>query len=213
MLELNGIQHYIFCKRQWALIAIESQWEENQDTLVGRYVHENVDDPYYEEKRRNKIIVRAMPIKSKKLGFIGRCDVVEFIQGKRGVNIKNYEGMWQIRVVEYKKGKPKRNDSDICQVVAQVMSLEEMFNTHIEKAYIYYKGTNCRVEVEISDELRRKVLDIADDMREMYLQKTTPKSEYSKKCTRCSLKEKCMPRLTGRKKSVLSYINKHMEEL
>ncbi|MDU4715833.1 MAG: Dna2/Cas4 domain-containing protein, partial [Anaerococcus sp.] len=28
-LMLSGIQHFLFCKRQWALIHIENLWEEN----------------------------------------------------------------------------------------------------------------------------------------------------------------------------------------
>lgn len=34
-LMLSGIQHYYFCKRQWALIHIEQQWAENQSTMEG----------------------------------------------------------------------------------------------------------------------------------------------------------------------------------
>ena len=111
MLELNGIQHFIFCKRQWALISVEAEWAENADTMLGRFIHERVDDPYYEEKRKGKIIVRAMPIISRKLGFIGRCDVVEFIKSESGVPVRNYGGLWKINVIEYKKGKPKSNNS------------------------------------------------------------------------------------------------------
>lgn len=28
-LPLSGIQHYVFCARQWALIHLEQQWDEN----------------------------------------------------------------------------------------------------------------------------------------------------------------------------------------
>ena len=30
MLMLSGIQHYMYCPRQWALIHIEQQWDENR---------------------------------------------------------------------------------------------------------------------------------------------------------------------------------------
>lgn len=30
MLMLSGIQHIVFCPRQWALIHIEQQWDENK---------------------------------------------------------------------------------------------------------------------------------------------------------------------------------------
>ena len=33
---LSGIQHFVFCKRQWALIHIEQQWEENELTIEGK---------------------------------------------------------------------------------------------------------------------------------------------------------------------------------
>ena len=35
MLMLSGIQHYMFCPRQWALIHIEQQWAENKLTVEG----------------------------------------------------------------------------------------------------------------------------------------------------------------------------------
>ena len=38
---LSGIQHFVFCRRQWALIHIEQQWEENVRTFEGRVMHEN----------------------------------------------------------------------------------------------------------------------------------------------------------------------------
>ena len=42
MLMLSGIQHYVFCPRQWALIHIEQQWEENRLTAEGELLHQNV---------------------------------------------------------------------------------------------------------------------------------------------------------------------------
>ena len=32
-LQLSGIQHFRFCRRQWALIHIENQWAENSRTV------------------------------------------------------------------------------------------------------------------------------------------------------------------------------------
>ncbi|BAK22110.1 CRISPR-associated RecB family exonuclease Cas4b [Melissococcus plutonius ATCC 35311] len=34
-LMISGIQHFLFCKRQWALIHVEQQWQENSLTLEG----------------------------------------------------------------------------------------------------------------------------------------------------------------------------------
>lgn len=33
---MSGIQHFCFCRRQWALIHLEQQWSENLRTAEGR---------------------------------------------------------------------------------------------------------------------------------------------------------------------------------
>src|SRR5690625_5097326 len=86
-LMISGIQHFEFCKRQWALIHIEQQWEENVSTIEGKFLHEKADQPFIREHRGNKIIVRGLPVKSHKLRLVGVCDVVEFTQNKNGVEI------------------------------------------------------------------------------------------------------------------------------
>lgn len=50
MLMLSGIQHFMFCPRQWALIHIEQQWAENKLTTEGQILHTNVDNPFYRQK-------------------------------------------------------------------------------------------------------------------------------------------------------------------
>lgn len=50
MLMLSGIQHFMFCPRQWALIHIEQQWAENKLTTEGQILHKNVDNPFYRQK-------------------------------------------------------------------------------------------------------------------------------------------------------------------
>jgi len=59
---VSGIQHFQFCKRQWALIEIEQQWDENVRTVEGRRIHEKVDQPFLREKRNDLLIIRALPI-------------------------------------------------------------------------------------------------------------------------------------------------------
>ena len=40
-LSLSGIQHFMFCRRQWALIDLEQQWQENVSTVEGDIFHAN----------------------------------------------------------------------------------------------------------------------------------------------------------------------------
>ena len=41
---LSGIQHFAFCRRQWALIHIEQQWQENEYTVEGELMHKRAHD-------------------------------------------------------------------------------------------------------------------------------------------------------------------------
>jgi CRISPR-associated exonuclease Cas4 len=41
---LSGLQHLVFCERQWALIHIEQQWAENRLTEEGRILHDRVHE-------------------------------------------------------------------------------------------------------------------------------------------------------------------------
>lgn len=77
MLMLSGIQHYMFCPRQWALIHIEQQWEENCFTIEGKLLHKNVDNPAYRQKNGDFVSLRSVPISSKSMGLYGLSDVVE----------------------------------------------------------------------------------------------------------------------------------------
>ena len=82
---LSGIQHFVFCRRQWALIHVEQQWEENVRTFEGRDMHENAHNPFFKEKRGDTLIVRAMKVFSRTMGVSGECDVVEFHESESGI--------------------------------------------------------------------------------------------------------------------------------
>lgn len=61
-LNISGIQHFSFCRRQWALIHIENQWAENSKTVEGVLMHERAHDYNLSEKRKNIIIKRGLRI-------------------------------------------------------------------------------------------------------------------------------------------------------
>ena len=205
-LMLSGIQHFYFCKRQWALIHIEQVWSENSFTAEGNELHEITDYPYLKEKRKNIIISRAIPVSSKDLGLSGILDTVEFIKSDKGIEIANKKGLWMPNVVEYKRGKEKKDNRDAVQVAAQVMCLEEKYNIQIESADLFYFSTKKRETIAITDQLKDEVRAIAAQMHTIYENKLTPDAEYFKNCTMCSLYDLCMPRLTKKKKSVQNYL-------
>ncbi|MDI9472241.1 MAG: Dna2/Cas4 domain-containing protein, partial [Bacillota bacterium] len=41
---LSGIQHFVYCRRQWALIHIEKEWSDNPFTTLGNLIHESVHE-------------------------------------------------------------------------------------------------------------------------------------------------------------------------
>ena len=59
-LMISGIQHFKFCRRQWALIHVEQQWAENEHTVIGELMHKKAHDPYLTEKRKDLLVVRAL---------------------------------------------------------------------------------------------------------------------------------------------------------
>ena len=130
-LMLSGIQHYAFCKRQWALIHIEQQWQENLHTVVGELFHKKAHDKFSYEKRGDVIITRGLPIHSRELGISGECDIVEFQEKENGIKLFGRSGTYQPYPVEYKKGSPKNTEADILQLAAQAMCLEEMFSISV----------------------------------------------------------------------------------
>lgn len=210
-LMLSGIQHFRFCKRQWALIHIEQQWEENVKTVEGAYLHRKADQPMIREKRGERLVVRALPVQSRELGVTGICDVVEFVLDPSGVPIAGEEGLYLPVPVEYKRGRPKRNDSDHSQLVAQILCLEEMLCCEIPKGYLFYEEIKRREEIIVTDEDRERVREAFREMRMYFERNHTPKAKTGPYCQSCSLNQICLPEMLS-KKSVSRFIESRLNE-
>ena len=194
-LMLSGIQHFVFCKRQWALIHIEQQWAENYKTTAGEMMHKKAHDEGAFEKRGDLLIVRGLRIASHELGLSGQCDVVEFHQSREGVNLFGYDGRWIPVPIEYKHGIPKENNADKLQLCAQAVCLEEMFQTEIFYGFLYYGENRRRSKVEFTEALRSETSETAAKMHEMFLRGHTPNVKTSKQCKACSLSDLCLPKM------------------
>lgn len=210
-IQLSGIQHFAFCRRQWALAYIEQQWEENVRTVEGRILHKKAHDMTAREKRKELLISRGMPICSRVMGVSGECDVVEFRRSDEGITLSGVEGKYCVTPIEYKRGAPKQNLADILQLTAQAMCLEEMLCCEITYGFLYYGETRHREKVEFSEELREKVKSMFSEMHDYFERQYTPKVRWSKSCNACSLKNICLPSM-GKRKSVKSYIDAHIHE-
>ena len=210
-LMISGLEHFAFCRRQWALIHIEQQWAENTRTVDGAILHEKAHNPDLREKRGELIITRGIKVFSANLGISGECDVLEFRKSDKGISLHGYEGLWQPYPVEYKRGTPATGEGNILQLCAQAMCLEEMLCCEIKEGALFYGEIRRRDTIQFTEELRQQVKDYLKEMHDYYKKGYTPKVKTGKACNACSLKEICVPRLT-KAKSVKTYLQKKMEE-
>ena len=211
-LQLSGLQHFAFCRRQWALIHIEDQWAENYRTVDGHLMHKRVHDQEFRESRGDRLTVRGLAVHSARLGVSGQCDAVEFFKAPAGVPLQGRDGLWLPYPVEYKRGKPKEHSADELQLCAQAMCLEEMLCCPVPEGALYYGEPRRRTVVSFTEELRRQVQDSLAEMHELYQRRYTPKVKPSKACNACSLKDLCLPKLMSRR-SVSDYLAANLEEL
>ena len=202
LIQLSALQHFVYCPRQCGLIHIEQAWSENVFTAEGRIMHEKADTARY-ESRKDIRIEYGVPMRSLRLGLIGKADIVEFHRMD--------DGRWLPFPVEYKRGKPKMDDCDRVQLCAQAICLEEMLNIEIGEGALFYGRTRRREEVLFDSGLRMETEDIARQVHELITSGITPKPEYSKKCEKCSLLDLCMPKTCGRS-AVGNYLLKAAEE-
>ena len=208
---ISGIKHFRFCRRRWALIHIEQQWEENALTVSGHLMHEAVHDAGFTEKRGRLILSRGMPVRSDRLRIQGVCDMVELIQDdQHGISIYGREGQYCIYPVEYKKGSPDVIGADIWHLCAEALCLEEMFVTDIPEGAIYYGALHRRITYPITPELRQEVTTAIAEMNEWMIKGYTPQAKEKKACRGCSMYDLCRPEL-AKKGSVQDYIERTLQ--
>jgi CRISPR-associated exonuclease Cas4 len=209
-LMISGLQHFVFCRRQWALIHVECLWEENRLTAEGEILHKNAHNEGLITKRPGILITRGMRVSSPYLGVTGQCDVVEFIRSEEGAVLHGHRGTWQVCPVEYKHGKDKQDESDVLQLCCEAMCLEEMLSCRIPYGYLYYHEIRHRRKIDLTQEIRQHVQDMTAEMHHYMKRGYTPKVKTGSYCNACSVKNLCIPRLC-RNPSVSGYYKRMME--
>jgi CRISPR-associated exonuclease Cas4 len=197
LIMISALAHYHYCMRRCALIHIEQAWNENLFTAEGRIMHERVHEQD-RESRGNVRIEYGLPLRSLRLGLIGKADVVEFHRvGKDN---------WQPFMVEYKRGKPKLDHCDMIQLCAQAMCLEEMLSVSVPNGAIFYGRTRWRFDVSFDEKLRFETEETTKRAHQLITSGITPPPVYGKRCESCSLIGECLPKTIGKSSSVKRYL-------
>lgn len=183
--QISALQHYVFCPRQCGLIHVAGIWAENILTAQGRVLHDRVDsgEP---EKRKNILFERAVVVASATYGLSGKLDLLE-----------TDLATGDVVPVEYKRGRPKQDLSDLVQVCAQALCIEEMKGVAVTHGALWYWQTRHRIEVPIDQKLRDITLESVCTIRQMMMSGTIPQAHFEKKCAACSLYDSCAPESTG----------------
>lgn len=225
LLPISALQHLVFCERQCALIHLERMWSENSLTAEGQLLHRKTNKGRDETHSGNRI-VRSIDLVSRRLGLIGKSDVVEFrppdgITPVAALNIvaKNNEqnrfSHWQIIPIEYKRGKPKTNpiwgDCDRVQLCAQVLCLEEMLEVTIEQGQLFYGEKRRRLDIAIDRSLRDRTESCVLQLHQLLSGTKLPLAVNDRRCKRCSLIETCMPEQTHSPTKASRWILKQLE--
>jgi len=185
------LNDHVFCPRAAYIKWVEGQFDENEYTAEGSFVHRRVHQeggslPLPEELGdldRGK--ARVATLSSDSLGIIAKVDLIE-IAGKKVVPI------------EYKRGSPRDaadpvRENDKVQLCAQVLLLREA-GYHVDHGEVYFAGSRTRHTVSITDDLIAATKRAVAEVRSNAARPTRPDPLVdSPKCKGCSLVGLCLP--------------------
>jgi CRISPR-associated exonuclease Cas4 len=211
LLPISGLQHLVFCERQWALIHMEMEWDENVLTVEGKQLHEYVHEQGT-NVRSGVRMVRGLRLRSLTLGLYGVADLVEFHPHDEGALLHGFPGRWLPYPVEYKRGRKRYDIADEVQLCAQALCLEEMLNIAVTKGAIFYGQPRRRSEIDLTAGLREEVTRLCTRARELYDSRKLPPPRVGRHCSNCSLENVCMPNLAAKDTSV-KYVSNLLKEL
>ncbi|MCY4369984.1 MAG: CRISPR-associated endonuclease Cas1 [bacterium] len=181
------IRKFEYCHRLFYLEWVRAEFEDNADTVEGRYNHRVVDrssgrmgSPTDENLVKS---ARSVLISSERLGLIARVDMIE---GGDGTVIP----------VEYKRGQPPHGPQwtpELAQLYAIGLVLRDQ-GYNCSQGVMYFTKTRRRVTIEFDSELLDQVESVVHLMRRVAsTPQIPPPLVDSPKCAYCSLVGICLP--------------------
>lgn len=192
-MNLNEIEHYTYCNRQWALISVDGVWADNLATSVGQIVHERVDLPQVRAERGLKV-VRGLIVWSDPHQLFGCADTVEF----------SIDGV--PTPVEHKSGRRSLLPT-VLQLCAQAICLEDMFGHPVPRGAVWLHAKRRREEIALTQELKGQALETATAIRSARRNRRLPGAIFDSRCPDCSLINECLPTLVSDRRRALALHN------
>lgn len=185
------VNEFVYCPRLFFYEWVEGVFRESADTVEGSVRHQLVDKEGSElppaEELPEDLKTQAITLSSERLRVIAKMDVVQIEDG-------------HARPIDYKRGRPAETDdglglwpADRVQIVLQAIVLREG-GYRCEEGIVYYRATNQRVRVPITDDLIQEAEAAVANAWKTARQRIIPAPLVdSPKCPGCSLNAICLP--------------------
>ena len=188
----------MYCPRRFALLELNDDWQENAYVIKANIQHKHVHNGSHNYSDSKKIVRSDISVYNDETDYdiFGVTDCIEFIRNRNGVDIIGCDGLFYVRIIEYKPRAPKNcnfNETDAIQVFAQKICADFIWKCNSE-AYIYYSDIRKRIrlpfdtEFEKYDAMLKKLLS---EMRTILQLKTIPSRKKGQKCSGCSMSDIC----------------------
>jgi len=179
---LYALNAYQYCPHRAYREYVLGEWAHNVLTVDAEVKHRRIDEGGRHTTQAGRRQTRRVPVKSERYRLTGIVDVVE-------------EGDGQLVPVEYKRGRAGPWPSDMVQLCAQVLCLEEQTGRSINHGYIWYMASRQRCRVDCDAGLRAKTLQVVSSVRRVLSGTEVPPAVYEpQRCEPCSLEPLCMPK-------------------
>lgn len=185
------VNEFVYCPRLFFYEWVEGIFRESSDTVEGSVQHQRVDKEGGElppaDDMPDDLKTQAVTLSSERLRVVAKMDVVQVEDG-------------HARPIDYKRGRPAETESgpgvwpaDRVQIVLQAIVLRES-GYRCDEGLVYYRATNQRVRVSITDELVQEAESaVTNAWRTARQGIIPPPLEDSPKCPGCSLNPICLP--------------------
>jgi CRISPR-associated protein Cas1 len=186
------VNEFVYCPRLAYLEWVQGEWDDNADTVDGRYTHRRVDVETATDvpaadgiEPDRSLTARSVTLSSEALGAIARMDLIE-LEGRH------------VTPVDYKRGAVPDTDArawdpERVQLCVQGLILRDN-GYECDAGVLYFVESRTRVDVPFDAQLVERTREALDGLRTMADKgRLPPPLVSSPKCVRCSLAGICLP--------------------